>query len=734
MTPPTPTRRTPRWRTLITPLILVIVWLGAAAFGGPLFGRVEEVSTNDQTQFLPSSAGATRVQEELSRFLGDDTIPAIALITTANGEPLTGPDLEAITTAVAQAATDIGALGEPSPAIPAEDGLAAQAFLALASDGETAEQVTELSDHLTEALPDNLEVYITGPAGLTADLSSAFAGIDGILLAAALLAVLIILVIVYRSPILPFAVLFTSVFALAGALGVVFVLAQEGVLLLSSQTQGILFILVIGAATDYGLLYTARFREELRNYADTYQATKAALRGSVEPILASGGTVIAGLLCLLLSDLESNRILAPVAATGIVFSMLAAFTLLPAILMLLGRAAFWPRRPVVDETHSPLPTKGFWKRVPAFVERRPRLVWVASTLILVAGSLGVFQLKADGIASSDLVIGYSQAREGQQKLAEHFPGGTGSPTYVLTPASQSAEITETLNAINGIATVDEPAVDGDDALISVTLNDASDSTAAQSTVNNIRAAMPEGTYVGGSTATAIDSNDASIRDRNLIIPVVLAVIVLILGLLLRAVVAPLMLIATVVLSFGTALGVSAWVFNHVFDFPGAEPAVPLFAFVFLVALGIDYNIFLMTRVREEVIKHGLHDGITRGLAITGGVITSAGIVLAATFMALAVIPVLFLVQISFIVAFGVLLDTLLVRTLLVPALSHELGRALWWPSRLSRPGAVDPTPSTTQGPAGHPAHASDAEPSVSTDAASRPAHAAGDTTQPGGNQ
>lgn len=681
----TSSRPARQWRTYITPLILVIVWLGAAAFGGPLFGRVEEVSTNDQTQFLPSSAGATRVQEELPRFLGDDTIPAIVLVTAADGEQVAGPDLQTITEAVAQAATDIGAIGDPSPAIPAQDGEAAQAFIALDAEGETAQQVTELRDHLIKALPDTLDVYVTGPAGLTADLSTAFAGIDGILLAAALITVLIILVVVYRSPILPFAVLTTSVFALAAALGVVFVLAQQGVFLLSSQTQGILFILVIGAATDYGLLYTARYREELRNYDNKLTATKAAIRGSVEPILASGGTVIAGLLCLLLSDLESNRILAPVAATGIVFSMLAAFTLLPAILFLFGRTAFWPRKPHVDPNHSPLPTKGIWARTPQLVARRPRLVWVTSTLILIVGSLGVLQLKADGISSSDLVIGYSQAREGQQKLSEHFPGGTGSPTYILTTENNIEDITTTLNTINGVANVNEPTIDQGDALISVTLTDASDSQAAKDTVTAIRADMPDGTYVGGTTATAIDSDNASIRDRNLIIPIVLLVIVLILGALLRAVVAPLILIATVVLSFGTALGVSAWMFNHVFDFPGAEPAVPLFAFVFLVALGIDYNIFLMTRVREEVLHHGLHDGITRGLSITGSVITSAGIVLAATFTALAVIPVLFLVQIAFIVAFGVLLDTLLVRTLLVPALSHELGRALWWPSKLSRP-------------------------------------------------
>nr|BFF16750.1 efflux RND transporter permease subunit [Promicromonospora thailandica] len=562
-----------------------------------------------------------------------------------------------------------------------------------------------------------MDVYITGPAGFSSDLVSAFAGIDGLLLGVALLAVLVILVIVYRSLLLPLAVLATSMFALCLALLTVWHLARAGVLLLSGQTQGILFILVIGAATDYALLYVARFREELVRTPDRWTATWRALRGSVEPILASGGTVIAGLLCLLLSELRSNSTLGPVAAVGIAFAMLAALTLLPAVLLALGRAAFWPRRPVYDP-EGPVASDartGLWGRVSRLVSSRPRVVWVTTVAVLALGCLGVTQLQASGVPQSDLVLGSSEARTGQERLAEHFPAGSGSPVYVVAPEAEleaAAGVLLDEDGIDGVAvtadtpsgtapvTADgvqpagppgtpapEPTVSDGDVLLQGTLTDAADSLAAEQTVRDLRAAYADalpGALVGGESATDLDTNDASIRDRTLIVPIVLVVILLILMLLLRAVLAPVLLILTTVLSFGTAMGVAALVFNDVLGFPGADPAVPLFGFVFLVALGIDYNIFLMTRVREESIAHGTREGVLRGLRLTGGIITSAGLVLAATFTALAVIPVLFLAQLAFIVAFGVLLDTFAVRSLLVPALSYDIGRAIWWPSRLAR--------------------------------------------------
>lgn len=573
---------------------------------------------------------------------------------------------------------------------------------------------------LRGAVPDGITVYITGPAGFSADLVAGFAGIDGLLLGVALLAVLIILVLVYRSFLLPLVVLSTSLFALCVALLVVWWLAKFEVLLLSGQTQGILFILVIGAATDYALLLVARFREELRVSQDKGVALLAAWKGSVEPIAASGGTVIAGLLCLLLSDLKSNSTLGPVAAIGIVFAMLSALTLLPSLLLLFGRAVFWPRRPhfepeVVAAEHG-MRTTGLWARLAGVIKRRPRVIWIVTTLVLLAGAAGVTQLDANGVPQSELVLGASEARDGQVALGEHFPGGSGSPVYVVVDEDRLQDVADVLLANDGVDAVsvtaaDSPSgsapvtadgitavgppgtpvpepttVDGE-VLLQGTLTDAADSEAAAATVRELRTEL-DGTnaLVGGVTATSIDTNDASIHDRNLIIPVILVVIMVILMLLLRSILAPVLLILTTVLSFGTAMGVSALVFNGVFDFSGADPAVPLFGFVFLVALGIDYNIFLMTRVREESKAHGTREGILRGLSITGGVITSAGLVLAATFAALSVIPILFLVQLSFIVAFGVLLDTFVVRSLLVPALTYDIGKAIWWPSKLWRRG------------------------------------------------
>ena len=706
------------WARVFIPVALILVWLVGASLGGPLFGKIDEVSSNEQTTYLPESAQATEVQQLLGEFNDSDSIPAIAVFTSE--DELTQSELDAISDAVAGASTVEGVGEDVSPTLPSDDGQAVQAFIPIDSDAELADTTTALGDELRAGVPDGISVYITGPAGFSADLVAGFAGIDGLLLGVALLAVLVILVLVYRSFLLPLVVLSTSLFALCVALLVVWWLAKFEVLLLSGQTQGILFILVIGAATDYALLLVARFREELRVAQDKGVALLAAWKGSVEPIAASGGTVIAGLLCLLLSDLKSNSTLGPVAAIGIVFAMLSALTLLPSLLLLFGRAVFWPRRPrfepeVVAAEHG-MRTTGLWARLAGLIKRRPRVIWIVTTLVLVAGAAGVTQLDANGVPQSDLVLGASEARDGQVALGEHFPGGSGSPVYVVVDEDRLQDAADVLLANDGIDAVsvtaadspsgtapvtedgitavgppgtpapDPTTVDGQ-VLLQGTLTDAADSAAAASTVREVRSDLGDTkALVGGVTATSIDTNDASIHDRNLIIPVILLVIMLILMLLLRSVLAPVLLILTTVLSFGTAMGVSALVFNGIFDFPGADPAVPLFGFVFLVALGIDYNIFLMTRVREESKQHGTREGVLRGLSITGGVITSAGLVLAATFAALSVIPILFLVQLAFIVAFGVLLDTFVVRSLLVPALTYDIGKAIWWPSKLWRRG------------------------------------------------
>lgn len=712
------TSRRRSWTRALLPAALILVWLAGAGLGGPLFGKVDEVSSNDRTAYLPESADATQVQKLLGEFTDSDSIPAVAVFVT--DEKLSEADTKALSEAVASTTNVEGVDDDVSPAIVSDDSQAAQAFIPIRSDADLAGTVEALAAHLRSAAPDGVAVYITGPAGFSADLVAGFAGIDGLLLGVALLAVLVILVLVYRSLLLPVVVLSTSLFALCVALLAVWWLAKAGILLLSGQTQGILFILVIGAATDYALLLVSRFREELRSTQDKGAALAAAWKGAFEPIVASGGTVIAGLLCLLLSDLKSNSTLGPVAAIGILFAMLAALTLLPALLMLFGRAVFWPRRPAFEPdavaAEDGRAATGIWARLSGLIARRPRAIWIGTTALLLIGAAGLTQLSATGVPQSDLVLGSSEARDGQSALGEHFPGGSGSPVYVVIDEARLQDAADVLLAsdhVDGVtvaaadspsgsapvsadgigaagapgAPSPEPTVVRGDVLLQATLTDAADSDAAASAVRELRSELgPLGALVGGVTATSIDTNDASIHDRNLIIPVILGVIMVILMLLLRSLLAPVLLILTTVLSFGTALGVSALVFDGVFRFPGADPAVPLYGFVFLVALGIDYNIFLMTRVREESQRHGTRDGILRGLSITGGVITSAGLVLAATFAALSVIPILFLVQLAFIVAFGVLLDTFVVRSLLVPALAHDIGRRIWWPSRLWRSG------------------------------------------------
>jgi len=705
---------------VLLPSLVVIAWLAVAGIGGPYFGKVGEVSSNDQTTYLPASADATTVQKRLADFLGSDRVPAVVVF--ASDSPLTDQQLAQLALVVEDLA-DLPGVADSgvSPAIPSTDGLAAQAFVPIDADADIGDVVVQVRDQLAQDVPDGVRVHVTGPAGFSADLVEAFSGIDGLLLGVALAAVGVILVIVYRSVLLPILVLMTSTFALCAALLLNWWLARFEVLVLTGQTQGILFILVIGAATDYALLFTSRQREELSRGKDRIAATTAAWRGSVEPIIASGGTVIAGLLCLLLSDLGSNRSLGPVAAIGIAIAMLSALTLLPALLMLTGRAAFWPRRPpkpvaaddgTADSVTETAALTGPYARIGRFVGERPRTVWVVVLVLLLAGASGLTQLRADGVPQSKLILGGSDASSGQQVLAEHFPAGSGTPVYVITDQSDLQQVADILLAQDGIDSVavtaaeapsgsapvttdgiqpvgppgtpaPEPTVSNGQVLLQATLVATSDSEAAETVVRDLRTTLGDTALVGGVTATAVDTHDASVHDRNLIIPLVLAVIAVILMLLLRAVVVGLVLLATTVVSFGAALGLSSLIFNQLLDLPGADPAVPLYGFVFLVALGVDYNIFLMTRVREETLRYGTREGLLRGLAITGGVITSAGLVLAATFAALAVLPILFLLQLAVIVALGVLLDTFLVRTLLVPALSYDIGARIWWPSRLT---------------------------------------------------
>lgn len=766
MTKDKPLSRKKKWLLrVLLPLVFVFAWLGLSGIGGPYFGKIEEVSSNDLVDFLPKNADSTKVNKQLDNYIATSAIPTILIF--EGKTDISADQQKKLETIVSDLSTLKEVDGDISPAIISDDKKAAFIVVPLSSAGEFDQSFEDINK-VIENQSIGLSHKIGGPSSYARDLQSAFGAIDVTLLLVALGVVFVILIIIYRSPLLPILVLLTSLAALSTAIFVIWHLANSGAFTLNGQVQGILFILVIGAATDYSLLYLARLREELHNHESIIRATWASLKGSWEPIIAAGGTVTVGLLCLLLSELESNRVLGPVGGIGIVTAMIASLTFLPALLLLFGRAAFWPRRPLFDPSHSETYEQRHpvWAKTGQLVKKYPRRLWIGISIALLVACLGVFQLKASGVSQSDLILGYSEAREAQTMIDRHFAGGSGSPAYVITQAATYEKLATTLDKDKGVdgisvaatnspsntlpvgkakqsildsitkevtasreksladirsaveaqltgapqavidaavaqASANVPSVETlvasiypfkdasakvfeDKVLLEVTLTDPSDSQAATDSIGRIRqeaSSVDRSALVGGPTATQYDTKQASSRDRMVIIPVVLAAITIILAFLLRSLIAPLVLLATTVVSFLATLGLSALIFNHIFGFPGADPSVILFGFIFLVALGIDYNIFLMTRVREEVFKIGVRAGTIKALVVTGGVITSAGIVLASTFAALGVIPILFLAQIAFIVAGGVLLDTIIVRSLLVPALSLEIGKKLWWPKK-----------------------------------------------------
>jgi RND superfamily putative drug exporter len=686
-----------RW---LLPAIIALLWLGLAGPLGSFSGKLGDVSENDSTAFLPDSAESTRVTELQRQFRTERTLPVILLWESedgALGRAALAEAGERRDEAVA-IAEEAGALeGEASPVIPSEDGAAAQAVLPF--DPNLGDVLTEVIAEL-RALPgiEGTTTYVTGPGAVFSDFAAGFSGIDGLLLLAAFGVVLLILLVVYRSPLLPLLVITTAGLALVVSLAVAYFLAGQGWIVVNGQSQGIASILVVGAATDYGLLLVARYREELRREESRYTAMRVALRQSWEPIVASGATVILGVLCLLFSDLGSNRGLGPISAVCIAFAMLAALTFLPAVLVLLGRAAFWPFRPKHGEVHEQ--GRG-WPRVASAVGRRPARVLLGSVGLLVVLAAFAPTFDADGIPLTDAVRGGTESATGQEALGRHFDAGGASPAVIITPADDWAAVADAAAGLDGITEVEpftgeeggppsaaaEPVVVDGLVRIDATLAVAPDGEEAQGIVADLRTTVRDvdpGALVGGNSASDLDTQDTAARDLAVIVPLVLLVITVVLALLLRALVAPVLLVATVALSVLSTVGVSSLVFDHLFQFPGSDPQVLLIGFVFLVALGIDYNIFLMTRAREESVRHGTRDGVLRALAVTGGVITSAGLVLAATFGALTVLPLVILIQLGFLVGFGVLLDTFVVRTLVVPAAVHLIGDRVWWPSTLAK--------------------------------------------------
>lgn len=665
--------------------LVVLFWVIVLIVAVPFARKLTDAESNEASSYLPGNAESTKVLNLEKEFPSGQTVPAIVIYRRATG--LTDADR-------AKAAADHDTIIArhldlslpPLPPIPSQDGKAILSSVPFQQTADSKQLVSAVKGlrSIVGSGGNGLDVKVTGPAGFAADSNAVFGAINSKLLLATVSIVTLLLLVTYRSPFLWLLPLISVGLANQITSAAVYGFARAG-LIVNGLSTGILTVLIFGAGTDYALLLIARYREELRNHEDRHEAMAFALRRAGPAIAASGATVTISLLCLLVAQLNSNKGLGPVSAIGIVLTLIAMLTLLPALLVIVGRGVFWPFIPRYGS--APQEESGAWAHVGAWITRRPRVIWIATAVLLGILALGLVDTnysltQENGFRTKpDSVIG-------QELIAQSYPSGAGLPTnIVVRPAANVEAARAAAQATPNVANVGPPDVAGDLAQFAVTLKSAPESEAAFDTIDQLRmrvkAAAGPGAFVGGSDAITLDTNRASNRDIKVILPLVLLVVLIILGLLLRAIVAPVLLILTVILSFAASLGVSSIVFDKVFHFAGEDASLPLYGFIFLVALGIDYNIFLMARVREESAQLGTRRGMLKGLAVTGGVITSAGIVLAGTFSVLAILPLVVLAEVGFVVAFGVLLDTLIVRSILVPALTLDVGSRMWWPSRLA---------------------------------------------------
>ena len=677
-----------------TKWVVVGFWVAVLVLAFPLSTKLMGAEKNDAKAWLPASAESTKVLDVQSHFQSPNIYPGVVVYLRASG--LTAADRAKAAADARKFAGIPGAVpGQVVGPIPSADGQALQTILQVnlgAKGYADANKAVDAIHAITNSNANGLASHVTGPLGNAADSNNVFKGISGTLLYSAVAVVILILLITYRSPVLWLLPVISSAVALIVAQAVIYLLAAHAGLTVNGLSAGILEVLVFGASTDYALLIVARYREELRRHDRRHPAMATALRRAGPAIIASAATVVVALLTLSVAELNSTKSLGPVLAIGVAVGMFVMITLLPALLVTFPRGVFWPYRPAygsAEPTH-----RGMWARVGWSIAPRPRIIWITTAVVLGVLALGLTGLKANGLTNAQGFRGHPDSVLGESVLAEHFHAGAGVPVIVIGNPGAAAPLRSAFAAAPGIISVTPPQIRAGYAYLQGTLTAPPDSQAGYDTIDRVRSAVHAvpgaNALVGGTTAIGLDVKQASAHDRNIIIPLILVVVLVILGLLLRALVAPLILTATVVLSFAAALGVSASFFNHVFGFGGADTSFPLFVFVFLVALGIDYNIFLMTRVREEAIRRDARRGAIVGLAATGGVITSAGFVLAGTFAVLATIPATQLTEIGFAVAFGILLDTIIVRSVLVTALNLDIGRWMWWPSKLA--AKPDPAP------------------------------------------
>jgi RND superfamily putative drug exporter len=684
-----------------TKWVVIALWIVAVAALSPLASKVADVTSDETASFLPADADSTRVQELLKdRFPGGET--SIGLIVYKREGGLTDADRAKIAQD-AQAVDDAIPVSRPAvvpfsadapPGLVSESGDAAYTVVTVPLDFDRVADWGKESRAVIGGGGGGLEVYVTGDLGLWADFEEVFSDLDVRLLAATVLLVLVLLGAIYRAPLIAITPIVVVALAYQVASGFIYLYADAGNTVNSNATS-ILIVLMFGVGTDYCLLLVSRYREELHRHEDKHEAMARALRRAGPAVLASGSTVVAAMLVLLLADTGSTNALGPVSAIGVAAVLLAGLTLLPALLTAFGRVGFWPRRRVV--AYQPDvdigERRGLWRRFGDRVLQRPALALGGTVALFGFFTLGLLAYEEDysigGFFKKDV-----ESVDGFDVLGQSFPQGALGPTSILVQReggsvtdADLAEVRQRVEGIDGVAAVSEPQRSEDQAVgkIDVTFDDDPYSEAALARVATMRDSLedlPDGTtaLVGAGSAVQEDFNVAAERDNRVIVPVALLVITIILGILLEAIVAPLVLIATVVASFFGTLGLSVFFFIEVQGSAGVDASLPTFAFIFLVALGVDYTIFLMSRVREEARTHGTREGVLRALSATGPVITSAGVILAGTFSVLMTLPVTFAFNIGFMVAVGILLDTFVVRTIMVPAAVELLGDRIWWPS------------------------------------------------------
>ncbi|MBM2616558.1 MMPL family transporter [Actinoplanes sp. LDG1-06] len=650
------------WLTLICALL---IGGGVLAFAGPL------ETTNDPTASLPGNAESTRVAELERQLPSGQVNPALIVFAKDDGTALTEAELE-----------KIGSFGRPIVAPGKDAAIVSKPYPAGYSAEQIVDAVGQLREQVRAEIPDGITAQVTGGAGFTADLADSFSGANTRLLIVTVVVVALLLLVTYRSPILWLVPL--AVVGLADRLSgsVVAILSRHTDLAIDASTNGIITVLVFGAGTNYALLIISRYREELHRHEDRFEAMRTALKGAGPAVLASSGTVVLSLLTLLLASLGKNLALGVAGAAGIAIAAVFALFVLPPALLVCGRGLFWPFVPRVGQAGVEA-GRGLWARIGRAVSHRPVVVTAAAVAVLAVLGSGLIGTKL-GLSQADQFRVEAEAVDGLETVSRYFPAGATDPATIMTTPARAEEVLAVVTRTPGVASARVGEQAGDLASISAVLTAAPDTPEAYETVRALRDRVhAQDALVGGSVAASLDDRDAARRDLTVIVPAVLIVVLLVLIGLLRALVAPVLLLVTVIASFGAALGSGSWLFRHVFDYPALDTGVPLLSFLFLVALGVDYNIFLVTRAREETPARGTREGMVHALAVTGGVITSAGILLAAVFAVLGVLPVITLTQIGVIVGIGVLLDTLLVRTVLVPALATMTGDRFWWPGRLS---------------------------------------------------